>query len=257
MPVVAALTDGRTALAALRRALPRGAGRVVACRTLEQVRTVLGRRLSDAVVVSPRAVPLLGLSALARDFPAVPIICYAAFRPDDGDLLHAVATTLRAPVAVEGVDDSVLGDLVARTGASAERRRALADAPRLLRFRTQLQRDVWLQILALAHAPVRAGALARKLGVSREHLSREFALEAAPNLKRVIDLARVATAAHLLQNPGFTAATVAGMLGFASASHLGSTARRVAGTSNKGLVDLGPRGVLVAFARGGRTRSRV
>jgi AraC-like DNA-binding protein len=257
MQVVVALTDGRTALAALKRALPRGAGRVVACKTLDQVRAVLGRRLADALVVSPRSAPLAGLSALARDYPAVPIICYSAFRPDDGDLLHAIATTLRAPVAVEGVDDAILGDLVGRAGASAERRRALADAPRLLRLRTDLQREVWLQILALAHAPVRATALAKKLGVSREHLSREFALEAAPNLKRVIDLARVATAAHLLQNPGFTTATAARMLGFASASHLGSTARRVAGTSNKGLVALGPRGVLVAFARGGRTRSRV
>lgn len=257
MPAVAALTDGRAALAALKRALPRGAGRVVACRSVDQVRALLGRRLADAVVVSPRSVPLSTLTALAADFPAVPLICYAAFRPDDGELLHAVATALGAPVAVEGVDDAVLGDLVVRSGATAQRRRALADAPRLLRLRTDLQRAVWDLILAMAHAPVRASGLARKLGMSREHLSREFALEAAPNLKRVIDLARVATAAHLLQNPGCTAATVARMLGFASASHLGSTARRVAGTSNRGLATLGPRGVLVAFARGGRTRSRV
>jgi AraC-like DNA-binding protein len=256
MPAVAALTDGRAALAALRRALPRGAGRVIACRSLDQVRAVLGRRLADAVVASPRTTPLTALSALAADFPAVPIICYAAFRPDDGELLHAVATTLHAPVAVEGVDDPVLGELVMRHGATAQRRRALGDAPRLLRLRTDLQREVWALILSVAHAPVRAGALAKKLGVSREHLSREFALEAAPNLKRVIDLARVATAAHLLQNPGCTAATASRMLGFASASHLGSTARRVAGTSNRGLAALGPRGVLLAFAKG-RTRSRV
>lgn len=257
MPAVAALTDGRAALAALRRTLPRGAGRVVACRTVDQVRAVLARRLSDAVVASPRIATVAALAALAKDFPAVPIICYSAFRPDDGELLHSAATLLRAPVAVEGVDDAILGELVLRTGASAQRRRLLADAPRVLRLRTELQREVWDLILAIAHAPIRAGALARKLGMSREHLSREFALEAAPNLKRVIDLARTATAAHLLQNPGCTAATVARMLGFASASHLGSTARRVAGTNNRGLVELGPRGVLFAFVRGGRTRSRV
>ncbi|HWA41138.1 MAG TPA: helix-turn-helix domain-containing protein, partial [Gemmatimonadales bacterium] len=105
-------------------------------------------------------------------------------------------------------------------------------------------------------APIRSATLARKLSMSREHLSREFALEAAPNLKRVIDLARVATAAHLLQNPGCDAQGVARLLGFASPSHLGTTAKRVAGATNRGLAELGPRGVLHAFARG-RTRSRV
>ena len=256
MAAVPALTDGRAALAALKRALPRGAGTVVACRTLDQVRSVLARRLAEAVVVSPRMVPLPALTQLARDFPAVPIVCYTAFRPDDGELLLAVARTLRAPVAVEGIDDALLGGLLARVGASAERRRALADAPRVLRLRSPRQVEVWQLILSLAHAPIRSASLARKLSMSREHLSREFAMEAAPNLKRVIDLARVATAAHLLQNPGCDAQVVSRMLGFASPSHLGTTAKRVAGTTNKGLVELGPKGVLNAFARG-RTRSRL
>ena len=256
MPAVAALTDGRPALTALRRALPRSGARVVACRTLDQVRAVLGRRLTEAVVVSPRAVSLAALQALAREFPAVPVIGYAAFRADDGELLHACAAQLGIPVAVEGVDDALLGELLARAGATALRRRALADAPRLLRLRTDLQRDVWDLTLTLVHTPLRVSQLARRLGMSREHLSREFALEAAPNLKRVIDLARVVTAAHLLQNPGCTATAAAGMLGFASSSHLGSTARRIAGTGAAELAALGPRGVLLAFARG-RTRSRL
>src|SRR5690349_19356652 len=99
MAAVPALTDGRAALAALKRALPRRAGAVVACRTLDQVRSVLARRLAEAVVVSPRMVPLPALVQLARDFPTVPLVCYTAFRPDDGELLLAVARTLRAPVA--------------------------------------------------------------------------------------------------------------------------------------------------------------
>ncbi|HVX89668.1 MAG TPA: hypothetical protein VG940_12115, partial [Gemmatimonadales bacterium] len=119
MPAVPALTDGRAALAALKRALPRGAGAVVACRTLDQVRGVLARRLVEAVVVSPRLVSLAALQELARDFPAVPIVCYTAFRPDDGELLFAVARTLRAPVAVEGIDDALLGGLLQRVGATA------------------------------------------------------------------------------------------------------------------------------------------
>jgi AraC-like DNA-binding protein len=256
VPAVAALTDGRTTLAALRRSLPKSGTRVIACRTLDQVRALLARRITEAVVVSPRAVPVSALVALAKDFPAVPLVAFAPFRSDDAELLHACAVVLRIPVAVEGVDDPIFADLLARSGATAHRRRALADAPRLLRFRTELQRQIWDLTLALAHAPIRVAQLARKFGMSREHISREFALEAAPNLKRAIDLARVATAAQLLQNPGCTATSAARMLGFASASHLGSTARRVAGTGAGGLSALGPHGVLVAFARG-RTRSRL
>ena len=256
MPAVVTLTEGRTALASLRRGIPRGKALVVACRSLEQARAHLSRRLTDVVVVSPRVVSLAALAALAEDFPAVPLVAYAPFRADDGELLHACAATLRIPVAVEGVDDPILGDLIARHGAAAQRRRALSDAARLLRLRTPLQREVWDQILGMAHAPIRAAQMARRFGMSREHLSREFALEAAPNLKRVIDLARVVTAAHLLQNPGCTATAAARMLGFASTSHLGSTAKRVAGTGAAGLAALGPHGVLSAFARG-RTRSRV
>jgi AraC-like DNA-binding protein len=228
----------------------------VACRSLDQVRQVVGRRLSDAIVISPRLASPSALAALAEEFPAVPIICYASFRPDDGELLHACASGLRVPIAVEGVDDAVIGQLVTRSCATAVRRRAMADAHRLLRLKTELQQEVWEMVLSAGHGPLRTEVLARKLKVSREHLSREFALEAAPNLKRVIDLARVATAAQLLQNPGISAATAARMLGFASSSHLGTAARRVAGVTTAGLGPLGPRGVLGAFVKG-RTRSRV
>lgn len=256
MPAVVALTEGRAALGALKRALPRGSARVVACRTLDQVRQVVGRRLSDAIVVSPRLASPSALAALRQEFPAVPIICFASFRPDDGELLHACAAGLGAPIAVEGVDDAVIGAIVARASATAHRRRAMSEAPRLLKLRSELQQQVWEMVLGAGHGPLRTETLAKRFRMSREHLSREFALEAAPNLKRVIDLARVATAAQLLQNPGISSATAARMLGFASSSHLGTAAKRVAGVTTTGLGALGPKGVLGAFVRG-RTRSRL
>jgi AraC-like DNA-binding protein len=228
----------------------------VACRSLDQVRHVVGRRLSDAIVISPRLASHSALTALAEEFPAVPIICYAAFRPDDGELLYACAGGLGVPIAVEGVDDAVIGAIVAAASATALRRRAMADAPRVLKLKSDLQRQVWEMVLSAGHGPLRTEMLAKKLKMSREHLSREFAMEAAPNLKRVIDLARVATAAQLLQNPGISSATAARMLGFASSSHLGTAARRVAGVTTAGLGALGPKGVLGAFVKG-RTRSRL
>ena len=257
MPAVAVLTEGRSALGALRRALPRGSTRVVTCRSVVQVRQLLQRRLSDAIVVSPRLVPPDQLRALARDFPTIPVVCFTSFRPDDGELLHTCAGELGLPVAVEGVDDAVVGVLVTRLGATARRQRAMAEAPRLLRLRSPLQLQVWEHVLAAGPGVLRTDAIARRMRMSREHLSREFAMEAAPNLKRVIDLARIAAAAQLLQNPAITAATAAKLLGFASSSHLGVAARRVAGVPTSGLGALGPKGVLTAFAKGGRGRSRV
>ena len=92
--------------------------------------------------------------------------------------------------------------------------------------------------------------------MSREHLSRQFGAGGATNLKRVIDLTRIACAAQLLANPGYPIPTVVRLLHFASSSHLSGTARRIANVSTGGLGMLGPRGVLQAFARG-HTRSRM
>lgn len=254
MAAVAALLESRTALAALRRTLPRGGPGLVTCRSAVSLRRVLASRLVDAVVLAPSPATLPELAELRRRLPGLPVLAYAPFRPDDGELLlacrrHAV------PVAIEGVDDSVVGEMVARGSLTAERRRALADAPRILRLTEPLQRSAWSVLLGEVERPLRTSELARRLAVSREHLSRQFGAGGAPNLKRVIDLTRIACAAQLLANPGYSIPTVVKLLHFASSSHLSGTARRIANVSTIGLGPLGPRGVLQAFARG-NTRSR-
>jgi AraC-like DNA-binding protein len=138
---------------------------------------------------------------------------------------------------------------------SAERRRALGDAPRVLRLHEKLQQQVWDYLVGNVTVPVRTSEVAQRFQVSREHLSRQFGAGGAPNLKRVIDLTRVACAAQLLGNPGHTSASVAKILGFASSSHLSDTSQRVAGVPAQKLATIGPRGVLGVFARG-KTRSR-
>jgi AraC-like DNA-binding protein len=251
---VAALLESRTALTALRRTLPRGGPGLVSCRGLTNLRRVLDSRLVDAVVLALTPALLPELAELRRRLPGVPVVAYAPFRPDDGELLlacrkHAV------PVAVEGVDDAVVGEMVVRTSVTAERRLALADAPRILRLTEPLQRSAWSVLLGEVERPLRTSELARRLAVSREHLSRQFGAGGAPNLKRVIDLTRVACAAQLLANPGYSIPTVVRLLHFASSSHLSGTARRIANVPTSGLGPLGPSGVLQAFARG-NTRSR-
>jgi AraC-like DNA-binding protein len=251
---IAALLESRTALAALRRTLPKGGPRVVTCRSAAGLRRVLETRLVDAVVLAPGAVPPSELAELRSRLPGVPVVAYAPFRPDDGDLLLACRKQ-SVRVAVEGVDDPVVGEMVVRVSVTAERRRALADAPRLLRLTEPLQRSAWSLLLGEVERPVRTTDLARRLKVSREHLSRQFGAGGAPNLKRVIDLTRIACAAQLLANPGYTIPIVVRLLHFASSSHLSGTARRIANVTTGGLGALGPRGVLQAFVRG-NTRSR-
>jgi AraC-like DNA-binding protein len=91
--------------------------------------------------------------------------------------------------------------------------------------------------------------------VTREHLSRTFAADGRPNLKRVIDLVRLLAAAELAKNPGYDVRDVAKVLGFASPSHLSTTAQRIVGTKPASLSRLRTIDLIDRFTRGhGRSR---
>jgi AraC-like DNA-binding protein len=255
MPAIVALLESRTAILALRRTLPKGGPSVVTCRSTAALHRLLETRLVDAVVLAPQPALLPEIAQLRSRLPHIPLVAYGPFRPDDGALLLACRESVSA-IAVEGVDDPIVGELVVRASITAQRRRALAEAPRVLRLTEPLQRSAWNVLLGEVERPIRTTALARRLQISREHLSRQFGAGGAPNLKRVIDLTRVACAAQLLGNPGYSVPTVVRVLHFASPRHLANTARRIASVPSSGLGDLGPRGVLAAFVRG-NTRSRV
>lgn len=254
MGIVAALLDSRGTIMSLRRAMPRGGMTVASCRGAAGLGRLLESRLVEAIITAPRLAIAPAVTELFTRFPGVPRLLYAPFRPDDGDVLEASYRS-GVSVAVEGVDDAMLGDMIGRVSLSAERRRALGDAPRVLRLHETLQQQVWDYLVGNVATPVRTDEVAQRFQVSREHLSRQFGAGGAPNLKRVIDLTRVACAAQLLGNPGHTSASVAKILGFASSSHLSDTSQRVAGVPAQKLATIGPRGVLGVFARG-KTRSR-
>lgn len=239
---------------ALQRTYPRNAGTVRLCRTLVQLERLLGQRLVDAIVLDVKAAPEAGL-ALAARFPRIPMYALSAFRPDDGALVLGCYAAGFAGVLVEGVDNAMAGEWVAARTAQVARRQALADVPKLLRLTDRLQLAAWEEVLERVATPITTATVAQALRVTREHLSREFAAGGAPNLKRIIDLARASCAADLLANPGYPVAAVVRILGYASPRHLAAAARRVAGASPSELRELGPRGVLQRFIRG-RTRSR-
>jgi len=240
---------------AVKRGYPRGAASVRLCRTLAGVERLLYQRLVDAVVLDVKAAPVAAL-ALPGRFPRIPMFVLSALRPDDGALLATCQAAGFAGMLVEGVDNAVAGEWIAARTAQVARREALADAPRLLRLTDRLQLAAWDEVLRRVGVPTKTAHLAAALRVTREHLSREFAAGGAPNLKRVIDLARAACAADLLGNPGYTVRAVVKILGLASPSHLAGLARRVAGATPQELRTVGPGGVLQRFVRG-RTRSRL
>ena len=254
-PIVAVFHPRRDARRAVKQGYPRATGSVRLCRTLQGVERLLQQRLVDAVVLDVRtgAEDVIGLPAR---FPRIPMYALSAVRPEDGSLVASCHRAGFDGVLVEGVDNSVAGEWIAARTAQVARRAALADAPRLLRLTDRLQLAAWEEVLRRAGVPTQTGHVAQALRVTREHLSREFGAGGAPNLKRVIDLARAACAADLLGNPGYTVRAVVRILGYASPSHLAGAARRVAGATPQELRELGPRGVLQRFLRG-RTRSRV
>jgi len=259
-PVVPVFHPRLEARGAVKRGYPRGAGSVRLCRSLQAVERLLFRRLVDAVVLDVKAPPppppAATALALPARFPRIPMFALSTFRSDDGALLVSCHAAGFAGILVDGVDNAVAGECVAARTAQMARREALRDGPTLLRLTDRLQLAAWTEVLRCAGAPIRTADVARVLRVSREHLSREFAAGGAPNLKRVIDLARTACAADLLGNPGYTVRHVVRILGYASAAHLAGAARRVAGATPQELAQVGPRGVLLRFLRG-RTRSRI
>ena len=256
MPVVAVLGTDRGLRSTLRAGLPADV-RVRSCRSTERLERVLAQTLVDAVILRARGDDWLEpVADLRQRFPRIPVFGYGPFRADDGARLAAATQAGVHALLVEGVDEPVLGDLVSAGAASRTRARELADAPRLLRLNETLQQRVWELALARAGSRLTTSDLARAVGASREHLSREFAAGGAPNLKRVIDLTRVSCAADLLGNPGYTVRTCAAILAFASPGHLSGASRRIAGVPPGELGRLGPRGVLGRFLRG-RTRSRI
>ena len=256
-PLVVLYTTRERARTLMRTALPRRRARLLVARTPEELDAAFRGALVDAAVVDLAAAQDESWRAagLAREFPSVPFFALTSLRPVEAPLLAQCAGLDFADVLMEGVDDAVSRDLVLRHAFSTRFAAALHEPPPSLALSTPLQRAAWRAIVAWAGRPVRTQLLADALGVTREHLSRTFAAEGAPNLKRVIDLVRLIAAAELAKNPGYDVRDVAAVLDFASSSHLSSTAQRVVGTRPASLARLRAVDLVERFTKGhGRSR---
>lgn len=241
----------------LRRAFSRRRARLLVVKTSEAASTALRRSLIDAVVVdvaSPTE-ETWAVAQLARELPSIPFFALSTPRPADAGVLGRCATLDFTDLLAEGVDDTALRELVVPHAFSVRFAAALGGAHATLGLDAALQRQAWEFIVSCAGRPVRTDDVAAALDITREHLSRSFAAEGAPNLKRVIDLVRLIAAAELAKNPGYDLADVATVLEFASPSHLANTAQRVAGIRAASLTRLRTQDLLQRFSQG-RSRSR-
>jgi len=260
-PSIAAFVQRERTRALLRSAFPRRRGHVILARTAASFEAAFRYTLVDAAVVDVMT-QTTGTSdegwraaALAREFPSVPFFGVLALRASDGPTLAQCASYDFADMLVEGVDDTATHALLSRESFSARFALALDVPPPALALASSLQRRTWSYLVAHAGRPVRTAALARSLRVTREHLSRTFAVAGGPNLKRVIDLVRLLAAAELAKNPGYDVRDVAKVLGFASSSHLSTTAQRIVGTKPASLTRLRTVDLVDRFVRGhGRSR---
>ena len=257
MPVVALYTTRERARALLRGAFPRRKARVVTARAPEELEAAFRQTLVDAAVIDLAGAheDTWRAAALSREFPSIPFFALSTLRASEAPALAQCAALDFADVLVESVDDAGCREMVFRHAFSARFARALGEPPASLALDTPLQRAAWRCIVSWAGRPVRTQHLADALGVTREHLSRTFSADGAPNLKRVIDLVRLIAAAELSKNPGYDVRDVAEVLDFASSSHLSSTAQRVVGTKPASLARLRAVDLVDRFTKGhGRSR---
>ena len=241
----------------VRAAFPRRKWKIISTRSSEELEAVFRRVLVDAAVID------LGqpdedtwkAAAFAAEFPSAPFFAIMPLRASDAPAAARCTGLGFIDLIVEGIDETAARDLVHPHAFSTRFRQALGEPPQTLGLTTPLQRAAWDVIVAHSGRPVTTRELAKAVGLSREHLSRNFAKPGAPNLKRVIDLVRLIAAAELAKNPGHDIRDIARILDFASSSHLAVTAQRIFGTRPASLARLRTTDLIDRFAQG-RTRSR-
>lgn len=258
-PEVVAFTVRERAREVLKRGFPRRRGHLTVVRTREDMLGALRESLTDAVIVDlgQASEETWAVAGLAREFPSIPFLALTPLRPAEvPHIARACGEFEFADVLVDGMEDAMHRELVLPMSFSVRFAESLLDADTTLGLTGDLQRAVWRLVLGHGGRTVRTEAIAESVQLTREHLSRRFSADGAPNLKRIIDLVRILASADLAKNPGYDLPDVARTLGFASASHLSASCQRIIGVRSSSLARLRPTDLIDRFVKQGRGRSR-
>ena len=245
--------------AILRRLVPRRVGSCLVVRNADELRATFAERFIDAVVVDLASGNdgAWEAATVAREFPSVPFLALSAVRATDViGVAKACGPMEFADVIVEGGEEEVAAELLTSWAFTTRFVAALTPAAEPLGLRTPLQQSVWAAILRHGGRGVQTSVLAAEVGLTREHLSRQFSAGGAPNLKRVVDLVRILGAAELAKDMGHDLPDIARVLGFASPSHLSVACQRVVGVRSLSLARLRSQDLVERFLASGASRSR-
>jgi len=239
----------------LSRAFPRGRAQIVMVRDAEGIAAALATTLVDAIIVDllPGSASAVGWRAVEQatnhaPIPAVGLLAPRALEPALLDRLHEQGV---ATILVDGVDDAMIRVLL---------------QPVLLTTRFTQRADVLLaahQLGPLAEAVWRTGvshvgrltsvsAVAKQLGMSREHLARSLRAVGAPGPKQLLELVRLLVV-HSQLAEGVPVARAAERLGYSSVSHLARAARSATGQTPRAWCMVTPEDLISAAVS--RTRA--
>lgn len=217
----------------LTRAFPRGRAQILMVRDVDGIAATLATTLVDAIIVDllPGSAATLGWRAIeqAASHLPIPAIGFVAARSLEPALIERLHLQGVATVLVDGVDDPMLRGLL---------------QPVLLVTQFTQRADVLLashQLGATAEAVWRTGvshvgrltsvsAVAKQLGMSREHLARSLRAAGAPGPKQLLELVRLLVV-HSQLAAGAPVALAAARLGYSSVSHLARSARAATGVT--------------------------
>ncbi len=216
--------------------------------------SALRTMLVDAIIVDlqPGTAATVGWRAVqhATRHAPIPAVGLIAPRALDPSLLARLHTAGVSTILVDGVDDAMLRVLL---------------QPVLLTTRFTIRADVLLTSHAvgpLAEAVWRTGvshagrltsvaAVAKQLGLSREHVARTLRAAGAPGPKQLLELVRLLMVQTQLA-VGVPVATAAVRLGYSSVSHLARAARAATGITPRGWGSLSAEALIAAAVQRAR-----
>ena len=156
-PNVLALASRDRARDLLKRAFPRRRGKLVLARTVGEFTGAFKKALVDAVIVdlAHPTEETWKAAALARDYPSVPFFALCPMRVADTAAIARCVDGDFADVLVEGMDDTVVRDLVVPHTFTSRFGAALHDAHLALGLDNRLQERAWRAIVAHGGRTVR------------------------------------------------------------------------------------------------------
>ena len=243
----------------LTRAFPRGRVQIVMVRDADGIAAALATTLVDAIIVDllPGSASAVGWRAVehAAKHAPIPAVALVAARALEPALLARLHEQGIATILIDGVDDAMLRMLlqpVLLTTRFTQRADVLLAAHDV----GPLAESVWHIGVSHTGRLTSVLAVAKQLGMSREHLARSLRAAGAPGPKQLLELVRLMVV-HTQLSAGVPVALAAARLGYSSVSHLARAARSATGETPRTWGPVTPEGLITAAISRARTHRRV